>query len=129
MRWETPNTVLTTGEARHLLRRTGFGAPRKEVEKLAGQTRGEAADKLLKFKPKRFKPLGRFRDDEVPGIDHSHEVARVHARDQEPAAGEARAVLARPLRHQLRRRSADTVLMATQNALLRSTARATSGTS
>jgi uncharacterized protein (DUF1800 family) len=55
------NTVLTASEARHLLRRTGFGASRAAVDTTLarGDTRGEAADRLLKFKPKKFTPGGR----------------------------------------------------------------------
>jgi uncharacterized protein (DUF1800 family) len=51
------NTVLTTAEARHLLRRTGFGANPKDVAKMVGRglTRGQAADELLSFKPKKVK--------------------------------------------------------------------------
>jgi uncharacterized protein (DUF1800 family) len=55
------NTVLTPAEARHLLRRTGFGAPRADVARLldAGETRGQAADRLLAFPAKRVRPRGR----------------------------------------------------------------------
>ncbi|MEW6271469.1 MAG: hypothetical protein AB1689_19480, partial [Thermodesulfobacteriota bacterium] len=54
-------TPLTVEDARHLLRRTGFGAPEKEVAKLLARhpTRGAAADKLLSFKPAGFTPAGR----------------------------------------------------------------------
>jgi uncharacterized protein (DUF1800 family) len=52
-------SVLTPAEARHLLRRSGFGAPRDEVSRLAGTTRGEAADRLIAFRPKRIRPRGR----------------------------------------------------------------------
>lgn len=54
------NTVLGEAHARHLLKRTGFGAPRTEVQRLAPLTRGEAADRLLSFKPAKFKPRGRY---------------------------------------------------------------------
>src|SRR5215831_16481617 len=63
------NTPLTESEARHLLRRTGFGAPGDEVQKLLNKTpgtpytRGEAADLLLDFQPSNFKPGGRFIED------------------------------------------------------------------
>jgi uncharacterized protein (DUF1800 family) len=50
------NTVLDDAAARHLLRRTGFGALPKEVVKFVGLTRGEAADTLVGFRPKSFKP-------------------------------------------------------------------------
>ncbi len=55
------NTALSEADARHLLRRTGFGAKPKEVDKMLSKypTRGEAADKLLKFKPARFRPGGK----------------------------------------------------------------------
>jgi uncharacterized protein (DUF1800 family) len=52
------NTPLTEADARPLLRRTGFGAPRDEVVAIAGQQRGFAVDTLLAFKPKSFKPSG-----------------------------------------------------------------------
>lgn len=59
------NTPLTLADARHLLRRTGFGATLAEAESLAARaaTRGEAADILIDFKPSRFKPGGRFIED------------------------------------------------------------------
>ncbi len=52
------NTVLTEDAARHLLRRTGFGATQKDIDKIidAGETRGQAADRLLDFDPKKFRP-------------------------------------------------------------------------
>ncbi len=55
------NTILTEAEARHLLRRTGFGPTRQELDNSGyiGSTRGAAADDLLDFKPKKFKPSGR----------------------------------------------------------------------
>lgn len=55
------STVLTAADARHLLRRTGFGAPAKEVAKILqrGDTRGSAADRLLGFKPAAFQPAGK----------------------------------------------------------------------
>jgi len=54
------NTPLTTQHARHLLRRTGFGASRAAVVEFsaAHAIRGEAADGLLSFKPQSFKPGG-----------------------------------------------------------------------
>jgi uncharacterized protein (DUF1800 family) len=53
-------TVLSEADARHLLRRAAFAAPRKELLKagIIGLTRGAAADKLLNYKPKTFKPGG-----------------------------------------------------------------------
>src|SRR5215213_4091282 len=51
-------TILTKADARHLLRRTGFGARREEIDALEGQQRGVAVDGLLAFKPKGFKPGG-----------------------------------------------------------------------
>jgi uncharacterized protein (DUF1800 family) len=56
--------VLLEVEARHLLRRTGFGIPQKTVDKWMGEgiTRGEAADELLRFKPQGFKPTGNSQD-------------------------------------------------------------------
>ena len=52
------NTVLDESATRHLVRRTGFGATTNEVLALAGSTRGAAADALLGFTPKGFKPAG-----------------------------------------------------------------------
>jgi uncharacterized protein (DUF1800 family) len=59
------STPLTLGHARHLLRRTGFGATREAAEKLLDKypTRGAAAQRLLDFDPTGFKPGGRFIDD------------------------------------------------------------------
>ena len=53
--------ALTDQRARHLLRRTGFGATPDEIAKLkrAGSTVGDAADQLVGFKPKGFKPGGK----------------------------------------------------------------------
>jgi uncharacterized protein (DUF1800 family) len=51
------NSVLSSGDAQHFLRRTGFGARPAEVAKLTGKTRGAAADQALRFKPSR-KSLG-----------------------------------------------------------------------
>jgi uncharacterized protein (DUF1800 family) len=55
------STLLTAADARHLLRRTGFGAPPTEVAKILSRdrTRGAAADRLLSFKPSNFRPSGR----------------------------------------------------------------------
>jgi len=52
------NTVLDEAAARHLVRRTGFGAREREIEGVVGRTRGEAADILLGFRPKGFRPSG-----------------------------------------------------------------------
>src|SRR4051812_14594479 len=59
------NTLLDAASARHLLRRTGFGATRDEIQEVldAGETRGAAADRLLSFKPKAFKPGGKVIED------------------------------------------------------------------
>lgn len=54
------NTVLSEPDARHLLRRAAFSATRKELDAagIVGLTRGAAADKLLNYKIKTFKPGG-----------------------------------------------------------------------
>jgi uncharacterized protein (DUF1800 family) len=54
------NTVLSEGDARHLMRRAGFSATRKELQVagITGLSRGAAADKLLAYKVKSFKPGG-----------------------------------------------------------------------
>ncbi len=54
------NTPLTAPHARHLLRRTGFGAPPDQVAALVGRTRGDAVTGLLAFVPQGFQPGGRF---------------------------------------------------------------------
>ncbi len=43
------NTVLSEGDARHLMRRAGFSATRKELQVagISGLSRGAAADRLL----------------------------------------------------------------------------------
>jgi uncharacterized protein (DUF1800 family) len=58
------NTLLSEAEARHLLRRTGFGVNPKQLARIMnnGSTRGQAADLLLDFKPTGFKPKGRYID-------------------------------------------------------------------
>jgi len=53
------NTVLSAADARHLLRRSGFGAPAAQVATFTGMTRGAAADRLLRFTPAKFKPGGK----------------------------------------------------------------------
>src|SRR5690242_15885165 len=55
------NTVLSAAEARHLLRRTGFGALPRDLDRILsfGQTRGEAVDHLLGLKPQVVHPTGR----------------------------------------------------------------------
>ncbi len=57
-------TPLTLQHARHLLRRTGFGASQSDAVAFlaANPTRGEAAEALLGFKPAGFKPGGRDLD-------------------------------------------------------------------
>jgi uncharacterized protein (DUF1800 family) len=66
------NTVLSAAEARHLLKRTGFGATPPAVAKIVkrGNTRGEAVDRLLKFTPKKFQPGGKGKD---PSLQDSHD--------------------------------------------------------
>ncbi len=66
------NSVLTAAETRHLLKRTGFGAAPKDVAKSLqrGDTRGEAADRLLKFNPKKFQPGGKGKN---PSLQDSHD--------------------------------------------------------
>ena len=51
-------TILDEAAARHFLRRTGFGARPKEIDDLNGLSRGAAADVVLGFIPKGFKPSG-----------------------------------------------------------------------
>src|SRR5213593_3280114 len=53
------NTSLTEAAARHLLRRTGFGALPRDLQTFTGLTRGQAADRLLDYQPRRFRPSGR----------------------------------------------------------------------
>lgn len=50
--------TLGTERARQLLRRTGFGARPAEVAVYASLEAGVAVDRLLDFKPSRFKPSG-----------------------------------------------------------------------
>jgi hypothetical protein len=59
------NTPLTLAHARHLLRRTGFGATSGEAQALLDRatTRGAAADSLVEFSPTKFKPGGRYIED------------------------------------------------------------------
>src|SRR5262245_3951726 len=54
------STPLTAADARHLLRRATFGAPPKQVDAWlsTNTTRGQAADQLLAFPKRVFKPLG-----------------------------------------------------------------------
>jgi len=56
-------TQLNTIDARHLLRRTGFGAPPDDVADFATMTRGEAVARLLDFEPSRFRPGGKYIND------------------------------------------------------------------
>ena len=49
---------LSQSEARHLLRRAGFGPDQRTFDAIKNLTRGAAADYLLNFKPKAFKPGG-----------------------------------------------------------------------
>jgi len=66
------NTVLSAAETRHLFKRTGFGASPKDVAKSLqrGDTRGEAADRILKFTPKKFQPGGKGKN---PSEQDSHD--------------------------------------------------------
>jgi uncharacterized protein (DUF1800 family) len=59
------NTKLTEAEARHLLRRSGFGARPRDVQRILkrGDTRGAMADRLVNFKPTRFRPRGNADND------------------------------------------------------------------
>jgi uncharacterized protein (DUF1800 family) len=53
-------TPLSVVEARHLLRRTGFGVRQKDVDKIVNRPRNEVVTDLVEFKPSRFKPRGDF---------------------------------------------------------------------
>jgi uncharacterized protein (DUF1800 family) len=59
------STPLSLSDARHLLRRTGFGATQDAAQNLLDDapTRGDAADILLAFEPTRFKPGGKYIED------------------------------------------------------------------
>src|SRR5690349_977588 len=57
------NAPLDEASARHLLRRTGFGAPPSLLEDYIGLTRGAGADQILAFKPNGFKPSGKSIED------------------------------------------------------------------
>jgi uncharacterized protein (DUF1800 family) len=54
-----PGAVLSDSEARHVLRRAGLGPDQRAFDVIKSGTRGAAADYLLDFKPKAFKPGGR----------------------------------------------------------------------
>src|SRR5262245_48196377 len=54
--------TLGTARARHLLRRTGFGAKASEIAAYENLEAGAAVDKLLDFKDSGFKPSGPGRD-------------------------------------------------------------------
>ena len=58
------NTELSAPEARHLLRRTGFGVNEGLLTAILNnqETRGQAADRLLDFKPTGFRPRGKYID-------------------------------------------------------------------
>jgi len=56
-------TDLNPIDARHLLRRTGFGATQSQVDDVAAMTRGAAVTNLLSFKPSGFKPGGKEHRD------------------------------------------------------------------
>jgi uncharacterized protein (DUF1800 family) len=53
------NSVLTADDARHLLRRAGFGGPPIRWNVYTNRTRGEAADLLLRFRSVKLKAPGR----------------------------------------------------------------------
>lgn len=55
------NTPLSPADARLLLDRTGFGVTAKDLQKLLrkAETRGEAADVVMRFGPSRWKPGGK----------------------------------------------------------------------
>ncbi len=55
------NTGIGEAEALHLLNRTGFGATRKDLDKMLrrASTRGEAARLVTNFRPSRWKPKGK----------------------------------------------------------------------
>ncbi len=59
------STLLDAASAGHLLRRTGFGAAPQDVQSIVsrGLTRGQAANELLAFKGKNFKPSGKYIED------------------------------------------------------------------
>src|SRR5438445_9603841 len=59
------SSQLTAGDARHLLRRTGFGCPHPAVADITGRTRGAVVDELLFFQPTKFKPHGRSIDERL----------------------------------------------------------------
>ena len=55
-----PGATLTDADRRHLLRRAGLGPVPRELSTLSrASTRGEAADLLLGFRAKPFKPGGK----------------------------------------------------------------------
>jgi uncharacterized protein (DUF1800 family) len=67
-----PEASLSASEARHLVRRTGFGADAKTVQAILDSygTRGAAADYLLKFKPANFRPKGT--GDDIRALSDIH---------------------------------------------------------
>ena len=58
------NSLLSADEARHLLRRTGFGAGHRDVARIIsrGETRGQTVDRLLGFRPSNFRPRNKHID-------------------------------------------------------------------
>ncbi|MBI4518736.1 MAG: DUF1800 domain-containing protein [Deltaproteobacteria bacterium] len=52
-------SVLSTADARQLLRRAGFSGTPTKIKYLVGKTRGAAADSLLRFRSIKIKPYGR----------------------------------------------------------------------
>src|SRR5690349_8951161 len=61
------NTILDDDSARHLVRRTGFGASVDDMAHFSGMSRGDAADELLSFRPAGFRPNAARNDR-----DHAH---------------------------------------------------------
>lgn len=58
------SSPLTLNEARHLLRRTGFGSGgQRDLDKIVGLPRGELVADLVEFKPSRFAPKGDTSDE------------------------------------------------------------------
>jgi hypothetical protein len=87
------NTILDAANARHLIRRAGFGAPLDQVASFTGMTRGEAADELLNFTPANFRPNAARNDR-----DKAHNKwLKYMIKARFPLQGEARPLLARPL--------------------------------
>src|SRR5436309_9661326 len=54
------STLLTEATARQFLRRAGFGALERDIQRILdfNETRGQAADRLLALKPQTVRPTG-----------------------------------------------------------------------